>query len=269
MSRFLRHLPCPKCGSRDNLGEWEDGHQYCFGCGYYLRATNHLSRMVDTNSLESGTFAPEGSKQPRDVASGYFDCPRDARENIGEVGLSWLGKYGLDSSDAYSLGLLWSEDKQQLIFPMRKDGMMVGWQARNFRPDKPKYFTKIKDQYKDTLVVAKYRSGEKGRILVLVEDVLSMWKIYQTGYSSICLLGCHLHKQHKDEIIRSFAQYVIVWLDSNKYDVAQKISNTINLLGKSSNAIFTINDPKEYSRSSIDFSIECCLRGMRNEQSTD
>src|SRR5210317_5641 len=34
---FLRHEPCPKCGSRDNLARYGDGHGYCFGCEYYER----------------------------------------------------------------------------------------------------------------------------------------------------------------------------------------------------------------------------------------
>jgi len=33
-SEFIRHEPCPSCGSRDNLARYSD-HGYCFGCGYY------------------------------------------------------------------------------------------------------------------------------------------------------------------------------------------------------------------------------------------
>ncbi len=34
-SSFLHKEPCPKCGSRDNLGRYSDGHGHCYGCGYY------------------------------------------------------------------------------------------------------------------------------------------------------------------------------------------------------------------------------------------
>lgn len=30
---FIRHAPCPACGSKDNLAVYTD-HSYCFGCGY-------------------------------------------------------------------------------------------------------------------------------------------------------------------------------------------------------------------------------------------
>ena len=36
MSTFIRKEPCPKCGSKDNVGVYDD-HKHCFteGCGYY------------------------------------------------------------------------------------------------------------------------------------------------------------------------------------------------------------------------------------------
>lgn len=34
-SEFLRHEPCPSCGSKDNLARYSDGHGHCFGCGHY------------------------------------------------------------------------------------------------------------------------------------------------------------------------------------------------------------------------------------------
>ena len=33
-SQFLHHEPCPNCGSKDNLARYDDGHGWCFGCGY-------------------------------------------------------------------------------------------------------------------------------------------------------------------------------------------------------------------------------------------
>jgi len=34
MSDFVKHEPCPACGSKDNLARYSDGHGWCFGCGY-------------------------------------------------------------------------------------------------------------------------------------------------------------------------------------------------------------------------------------------
>lgn len=33
---FLRHDPCPKCGSKDNLAVYDNNSATCFGCGHYI-----------------------------------------------------------------------------------------------------------------------------------------------------------------------------------------------------------------------------------------
>ena len=35
-ANFVRHEPCPKCDSKDNLARYDDGHGYCFGCNSYF-----------------------------------------------------------------------------------------------------------------------------------------------------------------------------------------------------------------------------------------
>jgi twinkle protein len=35
--------PCPECGSKDNLGRYDDGHGYCFGCTYYEHGDSSTS----------------------------------------------------------------------------------------------------------------------------------------------------------------------------------------------------------------------------------
>lgn len=39
-SELVGHEPCPECGSKDNLGRYDDGHGYCFGCEHYQHATD-------------------------------------------------------------------------------------------------------------------------------------------------------------------------------------------------------------------------------------
>ena len=31
-SKFVKHIPCEACGSKDNNTLYDDGHTYCFGC---------------------------------------------------------------------------------------------------------------------------------------------------------------------------------------------------------------------------------------------
>lgn len=51
-SQFVKHAPCPKCGSMDALGVYDDGHSHCFsmGCGYHTAA--------DDTEIPAATAAP-------------------------------------------------------------------------------------------------------------------------------------------------------------------------------------------------------------------
>jgi twinkle protein len=43
-STFLRHEPCPNCGSSDALAVFSDGHKYCYSCTTYFRPTGSLDK---------------------------------------------------------------------------------------------------------------------------------------------------------------------------------------------------------------------------------
>lgn len=50
-STFVRHEPCPACGSRDNLARFSDGHGWCMGCQHYEAGDTSGGRM-DTAPVE-------------------------------------------------------------------------------------------------------------------------------------------------------------------------------------------------------------------------
>lgn len=45
-SRFLRHLPCEHCGSKDANSLYDDGHTHCFSCGKTEHEHEHEERSV-------------------------------------------------------------------------------------------------------------------------------------------------------------------------------------------------------------------------------
>ena len=65
-SEFIQHEPCPKCGSRDNLARYTDGHAYHVWTGGYANTTSALTgvRFSYSNSAEydAGTFKLFGIK---------------------------------------------------------------------------------------------------------------------------------------------------------------------------------------------------------------
>lgn len=55
-SEFIRHIPCPQCGSSDANSIYTDGHEHCHKCGYHTfsdgQSTNHTHHRVQHVRLQ-------------------------------------------------------------------------------------------------------------------------------------------------------------------------------------------------------------------------
>lgn len=74
MGTFIRHEPCPNCGSKDNLARYADGSATCFGCKHYERPSG---------SKGSGGSSSTKERPMTDLITGgqYADLPsRGLRE---------------------------------------------------------------------------------------------------------------------------------------------------------------------------------------------
>ena len=58
--KFIRHEPCPYCHSKDNVGVYDDGHAYCFGCNRRWTLSNEeLEQYKMYQQRERSRFMPE------------------------------------------------------------------------------------------------------------------------------------------------------------------------------------------------------------------
>mgnify|MGYP000716208025 CR=1 FL=1 len=53
--KFLYHKPCKECGSRDNLGVYEN-HTYCFGCHKYTAGGDEPEGREKRESVERSKY---------------------------------------------------------------------------------------------------------------------------------------------------------------------------------------------------------------------
>ena len=79
-SEFLRHEPCPSCGSSDALARYTDGHAHCFSCQHYEHGeesttTNHhkQNKLMDF----TGDFIPLKSRNLREDTLKKFNVRYD------------------------------------------------------------------------------------------------------------------------------------------------------------------------------------------------
>jgi hypothetical protein len=222
MSLFIGHIPCPKCGSKNNLGDYDD-HQYCFGCQYYVHKT-------DTASLRARINRGETKQSDETLISTTKDIPLEA--------MQWLLKYNITPDEIRKYKIKWSNPSKVLVLIQTK----TYWQGRNFGFGLQKY----KSQGIKPLTVY-----GKGDTVILVEDVLSAIKIARTEeFAAVPVLGSSLSKEHEVKLIKRFNS-IYVWLDRDKAKNAVQIKNRLRSKGITSRAIITPLDPKEYNKTEI------------------
>ena len=75
MAAFLRHEPCPNCGSRDNLARYVDDSAYCFGCGHTEKADGGFPSAAPkkmSSDLLTGTVSDLPARRLTATTCGLF-----------------------------------------------------------------------------------------------------------------------------------------------------------------------------------------------------
>lgn len=233
MPHFIRHVPCKYCGSSDAGSLYSDGGYHCFVC----------------KAHEGPAFSPylQEPEEHKEVL-----LPEDSSTEIAEVALNWLKKYELTAIDAIKHELLWSNYRQQLIYPFYEQTSIfrrevTAYQARNFSSTaKTKYTTKgnisnlFPIYHTDSLDFDMYNPCST---LVVVEDCASAIKLSRY-YDAMPALGSDLSLFKITHLARRYEK-VLVWLDGDMYPKAQKMARLFENLGVNSHAIYTTDDPKE------------------------
>ena len=250
VSRYLQSEQCPICQrngrdiSKDNLAVYDDGHKYCFACGYFVPSPQTM--ITTKEKLTQPTEASMNGTAP--TAPNPTKClplPADISGNLHPSAKRWLLGYGLTAEEQKKFW--WSEVEQQLIYCIFDvEGRLVFWQARNFNRDRPKYISS--GPLKDHLHIL----GHEGALLV-VEDVVSAVKLSRE-YQSLPLFGSHITRENLIRI-RDFGLgkkgELGFWLDPDKVAEAVKLRNISRELGINAFTVIGTRDPKAYNHNEI------------------
>lgn len=238
MSEFSHHEACPSCGSKDNLGVWQDGHKWCFGCGFYIPGYKTMS----VKDIEQQLRRQEKKK----TANNDIHLPDDFSSSIAKPALDWLMQYGLTEEEIHHNHIGWSHARHALIFAFfDPSGNLLLYQERNFNPDivGRKYFTQGFPD--DNFIIYFPNGASSSRRLVLVEDVVSAIKV---GRQFPCapLFGSQVSL---DRIRRASDRFeeLVLWLDKDKALESLKTKIRASPYFNKVTTIVTDLDPKEYS----------------------
>jgi DNA primase len=153
------------------------------------------------------------------------------------AGQLWLGQYEFNDARCSGYHITESEDGIVLpIFSSLSKGI-VGCQVRRYNKS-PKYLTYSKQRYSylDSTHILKP--------LVVVEDLLSSYKLHIAGFPTLCLLGTKMDDDAKKLLNRH--EQVVLWLDDDVagHSAANKLFRELSPLCPKMTAIMNYQ-PKE------------------------
>lgn len=174
-STFIGKEPCPKCGSRDNLARYSDGHAHCFshGCGHY----------------EHGDRGPDAPKRPR-VETQERKKLRPDQEILTDIEYGPLNKRGITQATAEKWKYGIANDngtRVQVAQYCNAEGVQVGQKVRTV----DKKFT-WKGYPKEAVLYGQWLWRDGGKMLVVTEgeiDALSVSQIQDHKWPVVSLVN--------------------------------------------------------------------------------
>lgn len=246
-SKFLRHEPCPECGSKDNLGIWEDG-QYCFGCGW-----SQKHRSLSKKDLRQQLKEEENQKN-KNGKYANLTLPSDFTRILPQKPWQWLEKYGLTQAEIYRNKFGWSENDHSLVMPVYDVyGNLLLYQSRVFADSErtsskriPKYLTRGNN---DAVYHVLGANSPDIPAVVCVEDYVSAIKVSR-NFPAMPLFGSTL-SINRIRTLSDLTSTLIIWLDHDKRASAVKIRFRANPYFKHVGVVVSKLDPKEYTDAEI------------------
>ena len=259
----MYHTNCPKCGSRDNVAVYDDGHGWCFGCRTIVIEPEHRLYTDKVKRRQSnGGYRDEnkgsGNALEETGSTSFLALPSDYSLDIAVEGVQWLNKYQLTPREIQQNRIGWSA---------------VGWTIRRNTPNpieyKPLMISPVFDVYDNLLMyqaryfgslknVPKYWTvGNRGVLhtigqgttIALVEDIISAIKVgrYVTG---VPIFGSDIST---DLIIKIYNRFkdLVIWLDKDKRSYAHRRAQQVRYMFNSVRVIDSEVDPKEYSNEEL------------------
>jgi len=238
MARFIRHESCPKCGSRDNLGVYDDGSKWCFGCHYY--GDVDISKWKPREESNGREFS--GTSHTQYLLHGL----RDGVAYPPEV-VAYLARFDISVPEAYANNARWKPSTRALCFIYYDlEGKPCCVQERSFsgNPKTPKYLTSGSSYEAFDLI------GTKGKEVAITEDKLSAIVVGRVCDASPAL-GTTYQQWKLLELFKRGYRRVYVWLDKDKWREGREICEKAQWIGMSATAVLTDLDPKCYSQDEI------------------
>lgn len=206
---------------------------HCHHCGMsgYYRPRETLRRIMD----KPGSYVTK--EDPTDWSFRFAEAHTDYN-SFDSRGLLWLSRYGFTEELVNLFDI--RENNRGIVLPIY-NGIydLAGYQVRNYEGH-PKYLTFTSFGY--SMLYA-----DDSKPWVIVEDLLSSYKLTQAGYTTLCLLGTKLGAVAKAKLVAEKPERVVVWLDDDMAGHTAAV-DLLRELGALTHVTSIINkQPKDFS----------------------
>jgi DNA primase len=182
----------------------------------------------------------------------------------------WLYKAGLNAAAIKRLGAYYHEPTGRVVLPIYGDGAerkAIFWQARN--PEYPKAggAKYISASVPRDRVHVLYRGAAGCNAVCLTEDILSAFKVGESGTADgYAVMGTSLSQHTIARLLQTTAR-IYLWFDPDRAgeDACLSITKQLELVGLEPLRITTDKDPKAYSLAEI----RSIIHGVRSHAATD
>ncbi len=147
------------------------------------------------------------------------EVPTDCTTNWGAIplgGRQWLAKGKLTPIRAGAHGVGWSDSRESLVLPVTQYGHHVGWVERRLDPKWVRNWAF--DASKD-LFAFLVPDSVSTNALVIVEDIVSAYRVHDAGYAVVALLGTYMKPSVFSAILNYKPQHVVIFLDADNSQV--------------------------------------------------
>jgi len=180
---------------------------YCHHCGSkgFLRTPDYIRRADELHTTKEW-FEPTSAVTDAGAEELWLNGYRDMCDWPIEARIWWMG-YELGQEDAHTYGVRWSAETSRLMLRASTSN----YQGRGFNK-KPKYLTWMShpDQ-----ISKQVQLDKRNKRVILVEDLVSSYKLHKAGCDVVCLMGTKIRENHIVCVFNNYSE-ALIWLDDDE-----------------------------------------------------
>jgi len=190
---FVRHDPCPQCGSRDALAVYNTGTAWCFSCSTHIRDYDTSEQRIGEANMTRDSF----------VRGEYLDL------GARKISKATCRKYGYHVAEV--------NGTYAQIADYIKDGEVIGQKVRF--ADKT---FKVNGTVNATTLFGQHLWRDKGKQVIITEGEIDCLSVAEAFGSKFPVVSLPNGAQSAERVIRTNLEWiegfssVLLWFDNDK-----------------------------------------------------